>query len=127
MGVSDKELEYISKALERGGKMLAQHCENCHAPLFKLQDKIVCPVCEYRKAENIAELSKGGRGEKTEAEGEKAKSTEQRETVPIDEYVTSTIINIAENMRIETDLSRVKIQLECIETGLKILRMMRGE
>ncbi len=127
MGLSDKELEHISKALERGGKMLAQHCENCHSPLFKLQDKIVCPVCEYRKAENSAELSKGGREEKTEAEVKKAKSTEHYKTIPIDEYVTSVIINIAEHMRVETDLSRVQIQLECIEKGLKILRMMRGE
>ncbi len=127
MGVSDKELEYISKALERGGKMLAQHCENCHAPLFKLQDKIVCPVCEYRKAENFAETSKEGRTEKTQAEVKKAKSAKHRETIPIDEYVTSIIIKIAETMRTETDLSRVKIQLECIETGLNILRMMRGE
>jgi UPF0148 protein len=127
MGLSDKELEQISKVLERGGKMLAQHCENCHSPLFKLQDKIVCPVCEYRKAENSAELSKEGREEKTEAKVQKATSTEHRTTIPIDEYVTSTIINIAENMRLETDLSRVQIQLECIETGLKILRMMRGE
>jgi uncharacterized Zn finger protein (UPF0148 family) len=127
MGLSDKELEQISKALERGGKMLAQHCEHCQAPLFKLQDKVVCPVCEYRKAESSAELSKGVREEKTEADVKKAKSTEHHKTIPIDEHVTNAIMDIAEQMRVETDLSRVQIQLECIETGLKILRMMRGE
>jgi uncharacterized Zn finger protein (UPF0148 family) len=127
MGLSDKELEQISKALERGGKMLGQHCENCHSPLFKIQDKIVCPVCEYRKAENSAKLPKEGRDLKMGAAVKRAKSTEHYNTVPIDEYVTNVIINIAEHMQVETDLSRVQIQLECIERGLKILRIMRGE
>ena len=127
MGLSDKELEQISKALERGGKMLAQHCESCRSPLFKLQDKIVCPVCEYRKAENSTELSTEKLKLKTETGVKTAKATEPPETILIDKFVANVIINIAEDMQSETDLSRVLIQLECIERGLKIIQMMRGD
>jgi len=127
MGLSDKELEQISKALERGGKMLAQHCESCRSPLFKLQDKIVCPVCEYRKAESSTELSREKLRLKTETGVKTAKATEPPETIPIDRFVADVIINIAEDMQSETDLSRVLIQLECIERGLKIIQMMRGD
>jgi len=126
MGLSDKELEQISKALERGGKMLAQHCESCCSPLFKLQGNIVCPVCEYRKAENSAKSSKEKSRLKTGTELKTAKAIEPCETIAIDTFVTNVIINIAEDMQSETDLSRVLIQLECIERGLKIIQMMRG-
>lgn len=127
MGLSDKELEQISKALERGGKMLAQHCESCRSPLFKLQDKIVCPVCEYRKAENSTGLPKEKLRLKTETGVKTEKATEPPETIPIDKFVADVIISIAGDMQSETDLSRVLIQLECIERGLKIIRMMRGD
>jgi hypothetical protein len=41
--------------------------------------------------------------------------------------VADVIISIAGDMQSETDLSRVLIQLECIERGLKIIQMMRGD
>jgi len=39
------KLERISKMLELGGTMLAQHCERCGAPLFRYKGEVVCPVC----------------------------------------------------------------------------------
>ena len=48
--MEDKDLEKVTKMLERGGTMLAKHCE-CGAPLFKYQGKVVCPVCDAKKQE----------------------------------------------------------------------------
>ena len=42
----DDNIKKISKMLEIGGTMLAQHCANCGAPLFRYQGRVLCPVCE---------------------------------------------------------------------------------
>jgi len=42
------KLEKISKLLEIGGTMLAQHCE-CGAPMFRYQGNIICPICNSEK------------------------------------------------------------------------------
>jgi UPF0148 protein len=47
--MEDKDLQLVTKMLERGGTMLAKHCD-CGAPLFKYRGKVVCPVCEAKKA-----------------------------------------------------------------------------
>ena len=49
--MEDKDLEKVTKMLERGGTMLAKHCE-CGAPLFKYQGKVVCAVCDAKKQEH---------------------------------------------------------------------------
>ncbi|MDY0386504.1 MAG: Sjogren's syndrome/scleroderma autoantigen 1 family protein [Methanolobus sp.] len=43
---NDDNVVRISKMLEIGGTMLAQQCENCAAPLFRYQGRVLCPVCE---------------------------------------------------------------------------------
>ena len=50
MALEDKDLKKVTKMLERGGTMLAKHCD-CGAPLFKYQGKVVCPVCEGKTEE----------------------------------------------------------------------------
>ena len=52
--MEDKDLQKVTKMLERGGTMLAKHCD-CGAPLFKYQGKVVCPVCEGKKEEQALE------------------------------------------------------------------------
>lgn len=42
----DNNIKKISKMLEIGGTMLAQHCSSCGAPLFRYQGRVLCPVCE---------------------------------------------------------------------------------
>ncbi|WP_292466575.1 Sjogren's syndrome/scleroderma autoantigen 1 family protein [Methanolobus sp.] len=42
----DENIQKISKMLEIGGTMLAQHCDSCGAPLFRYQGRVLCPVCE---------------------------------------------------------------------------------
>jgi len=55
--MEDKDLEKVTKMLERGGTMLAKHCE-CGAPLFKYQGKVVCPVCDAKnQAQEQARLA----------------------------------------------------------------------
>lgn len=39
------KVKQISRLLESGGAMLAQHCNVCGAPFFRYHGEILCPVC----------------------------------------------------------------------------------
>jgi len=41
----DYKIQQISRLLESGGTMLAQHCNVCGAPFFRYHGEILCPVC----------------------------------------------------------------------------------
>jgi UPF0148 protein len=123
MPLDDRELEQISKMLERGGKMLADHCESCHAPLFKFEGNVTCPVCSYRAKQTPIK----------EPEGVAAVDTQPVQPAPtarqslfLDERIADFVSNLAVKMSAETDLSRIQMQLECIERGLRIIQLVRG-
>ncbi|MBN2110349.1 MAG: hypothetical protein JW705_04590 [Methanosarcinaceae archaeon] len=44
--MEDDIISKISRMLEIGGTMLAQHCDVCGAPMFRYQGRVMCPVCE---------------------------------------------------------------------------------
>lgn len=57
MALSDKEIrEIITPLLLSGAKMLDKHCPRCGSPLFELNGKVFCPICEHRKKEERVEL-----------------------------------------------------------------------
>ncbi|WNY28987.1 hypothetical protein MmiEs2_12000 [Methanimicrococcus stummii] len=43
--MSDESVKKIARFLENGGTMLANHCDNCGAPLFRFKGEIICPLC----------------------------------------------------------------------------------
>lgn len=48
---SDDDVKKIAKFLENGGTMLANHCEECGAPLFRFRGEIICPLCSEIETE----------------------------------------------------------------------------
>ncbi|MBO8174958.1 MAG: hypothetical protein H0Z18_06845 [Thermococcus sp.] len=57
MALSDEEIrKIIAPLLFSGAKMLDKHCPKCGSPLFELNDRVFCPVCEHREKERKAEL-----------------------------------------------------------------------
>ena len=57
MPLSDEEIRnIIAPLLLSGAKMLDKHCPKCGSPLFELNGKVFCPVCEHRKKQEMAEL-----------------------------------------------------------------------
>ncbi len=125
MALDDEELQQISKMLERGGKMLAAHCEQCQSPLFKYEGKTTCPVCEYRAVQKPSSTAQQvSEASSTQVIPPPAHGTGQK--APLDQLIMETVSNIALKMSTETDLVRIQIQLECIERGLRILQQIRG-
>ncbi len=107
----DKKIQMITRLLEKGGTMLATHHE-CGAPMFRYQGKILCPVCDYE-----------GKTDK-EQEIETPKKTQNLNYDQIASSTRNKIIVIAESLENETDLERVKRKMECIETGIRILKLL---
>lgn len=125
MPLDDRELEQISKLLERGGKMLADHCEICHSPLFKFEGKVMCPVCSYRATQTPVKETESAAAVEIQSP-QAAQSPRARQSLLLDEAIADFVSNLAVKMSTETDLARIQVQLECIERGLQIIQLVRG-
>ncbi|MBE0523084.1 MAG: hypothetical protein IBX40_01920 [Methanosarcinales archaeon] len=146
----DIKLEKISKFLEQGGTMLAQHCE-CGVPLFRFKGKVICPICDSNsnkdeKKQKEIEILK----ESTIEQSHPQISIPPVNEIPItsqitpnihsnastgiqpdamssetSEFIKKTLINkivqLSLDLQRETDLSRIKQQIEAIESGTKAL------
>jgi UPF0148 protein len=125
MPLDDRELEQISKMLERGGKMLADHCETCYSPLFKFEGKVTCPVCSYRATQTPVTETEHAAVVETQPP-QAAQSPRARQSLLLDEAIAEFVSNLAVKMSTETDLARIQVQLECIERGLRIIQLVRA-
>ena len=125
MPLDDQELEQISKMLERGGKMLADHCETCYSPLFKFEGKVTCPVCSYRATQTPVTETEHAAVVETQSP-QAAQSPRARQSLLLDEAIAEFVSNLAVKMSTETDLARIQVQLECIERGLRIIQLVRA-
>ncbi len=133
----NRKLQMITRLLERGGTMLANHHE-CGAPLFRYQGKVLCPVCDFQEKNQEQKIT-SEKGPKMAKMAEKTVEREEirREVIPVREpqpaelsqvaaLTQSKIHGIAESLENETDLQRVKEKLECIELGIKILKLLES-
>jgi len=145
--VEDKDLDKVTKMLERGGTMLAKHCE-CGAPLFKYKGKVVCPVCDAKRGQAPEEST----GLAVPVETKPAVSPQAVEPVKktrmaelpaqrqlsvvigdstldepaIEAVVISKINEISTRMSAEIYPERIKMYMEILETSLRVLRELRS-
>lgn len=122
---TNDKLQRITKLLETGGTMLANHHE-CGAPMFRYQGKVVCPVCDFqekpepaREPKRAPESPKSARAQKPETEPEPG------DLQSIKRIIRTKIHDIAAGLEDETDLHRMKDKLDCIEQGIKILKLLQ--
>jgi UPF0148 protein len=145
MAMDDKDLKKVTKMLERGGTMLAKHCD-CGAPLFKCQGKVVCPVCDGKKEEQQEENRLAVPVETKPALAPHAVMPVKKEQIAqlpedrqvsvvvgdstlnepaIEAVVISKINEISTRMANETYPERIKMYMEILETSLRVLRELR--
>jgi Uncharacterized Zn-finger containing protein len=148
---SDDNVKKITRFLENGGTMLANHCEQCGAPLFRFKGEIICPLCSNVDAEN-KQKAQGKAVEETRAAQQKTQSSaqkenKQRKTVAgtsienmtdltarstscsgaeeeLRELILLKLTAVAEEMQDETDSRRVFESLEIIEKGLDLIERL---
>jgi len=129
---SDDKIQKITKLLEKGGTMLATHHE-CGAPMFRYQGKIVCPVCDFQEKKQVIEET--GKTEKYQTGQKKAdqdrlagiesQSPQSFDATSINNMILKKVRELAVSLETETDLGRTKDKMECIEQGLKILKLLQ--
>jgi UPF0148 protein len=140
------KLEKITKLLEKGGTMLANH-HDCGAPMFRYQGKIICPVCESveqterktvarieTRAETRTETKPQIKEPETRQEkrmglekrGELSKAGEKPIEKPIRDNIMNKVMDLAESLDNEQDLQRIRDKFACIEQGIKILRLLEN-
>lgn len=140
--MDDKDLEKVTKMLERGGTMLAKHCD-CGAPMFKYHGKVVCPVCDSKKDEsNLAvpvetrpvvtsqAVEPVRKGRVTELPQQRQVSVvvgeRELDEAAVEAVVISKINEISSRMATEIYPERIKMYMEILETSLKVLRELRS-
>jgi UPF0148 protein len=145
--MEDKDLQLVTKMLERGGTMLAKHCE-CGAPLFKYRGKVVCPVCEGKKEQQAEEHTQLAVPVETRpAVSPQAVAPVKKERIAelpsdrqvsvvvgdstlnepaIEAVVVAKINEISTRMANEMYPERIKMYMEILETSLRVLRELRS-
>lgn len=112
--------------------MLATHHE-CGAPMFRYQGKIVCPVCDFQEKKQIIEetgkTEKPQTGQKKKEQNISSKTESQSlrsfDATAISNLIMSKVRELAVSLETEADLGRTRDKMECIEQGLKILKLLQ--
>ena len=117
--------------------MLANH-HDCGAPMFRYQGKVVCPVCDFqeRKQEQQPQQEESekrrkkieeqqiGQGQINRASPGISGSSSQP-ALQISNIIANQIRNLTASLETETELGRTKDKMECIERGVRILKLLR--
>ncbi len=121
--MDDEKIQKITNLLEKGGTMLAQHHE-CGAPMFRYKGKVLCPVCDVEETEReIKTIDERVVEVSGKTEIKQAKAVHGYEE--IGDLIKNKLHSIASGLENESDLQRVKEKLECIETGIRVLKLLR--
>jgi len=141
---NEDKVKMITKLLEKGGTMLANH-HDCGAPMFRYQGKVVCPVCDF--SEKKQEQQHQQKQQPEELEKQRKKNDEQQiaqsqknnvsfgnsgiagsssqPVLTISNIIANKIRNLTVSLETETELGRIKDNMECIERGVRILKLLR--
>jgi UPF0148 protein len=137
---NEDKVKMITKLLEKGGTMLANH-HDCGAPMFRYQGKVICPVCDFQERKQEQQPQQEGldkRGKKIE-EQQTGQSQQNRVSpgisgssgsspqpvLQISNIIANKIRNLTASLETETELGRIKDKMECIERGVRILKLLR--
>ena len=136
MNSDDEHVRKISKMLELGGTMLAEHCETCSSPMFRYHGNVICPVCNTREegqatevpATPITPASTLAPEPKLESRRTSAPmpAVSSDEMLPLEELILKKMTDIANSMQDETDPRRISEQLDIIERGLGVVEQLRN-
>jgi len=140
--MEDQDLQKVTKMLEKGGTMLAKHCE-CGSPMFKYQGKVVCPVCDAKKNSSLAvpvetRPALAPQAMEPVRKGQVAELPQQRQVTvvantptkldeaAIEAVVIAKINEISARMSTEIYPERIKMYMDILETSLRVLRELRS-
>ncbi|WP_319506447.1 Sjogren's syndrome/scleroderma autoantigen 1 family protein [uncultured Methanolobus sp.] len=151
----DDNIQKISRMLEIGGTMLAQHCANCGAPLFRYQGRVLCPVCDNvrdprgsgqpasatipqppakpepspikeKESPVAAEFGHTSPEKKAKTEISASSAPLQGSVLDLESLMINKMLAIAQEMKDESDARRVTEYLDVIDRCMGIVVKMRN-
>ena len=150
MNSDDEQVRKISKLLELGGTMLAEHCNICGSPMFRYHGNVICPVCNTKEEGQSAQVpaipsvvsTPEPMPELSQPESQPASQPAPQPVsqgtnapknvvsggavLPLEELILKKITSIANSMQDETDPRRISEQLDIIERGLGVIEQLRN-
>ncbi len=143
MNSDDEQVKKISRLLELGGTMLAEHCNMCGSPMFRYRGNVICPVCETREEKQFAQVtaipsltSSKKQASKPTPEPTQRSISQMTDTSKafasgggvesLEELLFEKITSIANSMQDETDTRRISEQLDIIERGLNVIEKLKN-
>ena len=108
--------------------MLASSHE-CGAPMFRFQGKVMCPVCDTGTEEKKAAGEPPASVKPARVQKESVPEIPSRirgDNAQIAEMTGKKIQEIAGSLENETDLHRIKEKMECVEMGIRILKLLES-
>jgi len=121
--------------------MLATHCPSCGSPLFKIENEIVCPVCETRFAEE-KDLKKDKDTKKQELYNKPiADSSKKVSNVDTHDYnifngeldkniekkISKKILDVLGELEEEKDFTKINMGLNCIKELISIIKLLKED
>ncbi|MGP8330335.1 MAG: Sjogren's syndrome/scleroderma autoantigen 1 family protein [Methanosarcinaceae archaeon] len=143
MNSDDEQVRKISRLLELGGTMLAEHCNMCGSPMFRYRGNVICPVCDTREEKQFAQVTAipsltSSQKQASEPTPEPTQRSISQITgtskafvsgggvESLEELLLEKITSIANSMQDETDTRRISEQLDIIERGLNIIEKLKN-
>ncbi|HIH70149.1 Sjogren's syndrome/scleroderma autoantigen 1 family protein [Methermicoccus shengliensis] len=124
------KLERISKMLELGGTMLAQHCERCGAPLFRYKGEVVCPVCSAEDNQSREQLTAPPAPTESRSSPAPEVTYEPPQSSMPDGSVVVAVhqkmLELSEALRAENDPRRISEILDAIKKAAETIRALKG-
>ncbi|MBN1134862.1 MAG: hypothetical protein JXA38_08160 [Methanosarcinaceae archaeon] len=127
---NDAKIKKISRLLELGGTMLADHCNTCGAPMFRYHGKVVCPVCDSKiqpvqPIEPSPQVTEPKLGSTLTQKVVAPIPVTGEEIVSLEDIILKKMTGIAQLMQEENDTRRIFEYLEVIERGLDIIERLK--
>ena len=123
------KLDKISWMLEHGGTMLAQHCEQCGAPLFRYKGEVLCPVCSTEKEHSVSAKApepSSGQGHEPAPPAQAI----QHEPIQLSEDSAAAVVKqkmdaLLYSLQSENDPRKVSEILDAIKKAAEVLKALK--
>lgn len=117
MSQKDEEsISKISRMLEIGGTMLAQHCAECGAPLFRYKGNVLCPVCDTGQKPSVQAQTKPVKKQNDISSATSVDLEVNKQVSPSISAVQSTSDISAEVKKTASPTSEIPVQSKSIST-----------
>ncbi len=123
--VEDKKISESAELLLKGAKMLKYHCPDCSMPLFKYNEKIICPSCKTEFQIQDEKLVKIEETKESNVRFERVERSESKVGKSIQKYLEEIVKKLCVRALKSESLNEIKEIVNIIKDLVDILEKIR--